>query len=363
MVLFIIKRRLRPALPVWALRSLWIVLSLGALTLAAVVIWNGPVWFDSTLLANIGDAEKKAQAVSSTRTTLLQMFLSFGGLATVVFSARTYLLSRSGQVADRYAKATSQLVSDNPAERIGAIYSLARLLKDSPRDHRAIVDLLAAFVRHSRALGAEALDDGGLVEDDECESGLSWKGDHFPIDVQSVIDVLVKRPKRFETPWILIGRADLAGARFTNGWIDTIHFEGCNLRGAHFVHAKATSVVLSECDLRATNLSGAQLPFAHMQDSDLRGALVRWVNLRGAGLMRTDFRGAVLRGSDLRGAALADADLRGVDLSEVNGLSAGQIAEAVTDGETVLPPYLTSRPADGGAKGDVPHPEGSPPAA
>ncbi|MBO0879419.1 MAG: hypothetical protein J2P17_03405, partial [Mycobacterium sp.] len=178
----------------------------------AILIWQGPFWFDGNLIANIADPEKKAQAVSSSRSTLLQITVVFGGLATIVFTARTYLLTKSGQVADRYTKAATQLVSDNSAERIGAIYALARLMKDSPRDHRAVIDLLAGFVRESRPGGQDIVDDRDLEEDDDYESGLHWIGTPLPIDVQTALTALNKRPKRYESPWIQLGPTDLPGA-------------------------------------------------------------------------------------------------------------------------------------------------------
>ncbi|WP_433436125.1 pentapeptide repeat-containing protein [Nonomuraea sp. CA-141351] len=335
-------RRFRPSLPAWLKRIAVSISIICVVVLSAIVVWNGPLWFDEALIFAITDGEKRMQAVASSRATLLQIFLAFGGFATVIFTARTYVLSRSGQVADRYTKATTQLVSDSPAERIGAVYSLARLFKDSPRDHRAVVDLLASFVRQSRQLDRGTLtNEEGLEEDGDHESGLKWVGEALPVDVQTALTVIAKRPRRFESPWILLGGADLAGASLTGGWIDMLHFQGCNLGGADLVNVKTRNgVVLDGCDLRAANLSGANLRVAHLSNSNLQGAYVRWVDLRDASLIGSDFRGSVLRGSNLSHAYLADADFRGVDLSEVKGLTADQLADAIIDGETVLPKFL-----------------------
>jgi hypothetical protein len=44
-------------------------------------------------------------------------------------------LSREGQATDRYTKAIEQLGSDKIDVRIGGIYALERVARDSPRDH------------------------------------------------------------------------------------------------------------------------------------------------------------------------------------------------------------------------------------
>ena len=93
---------------------------------------------------------------------------------------------------------------------------------------------------------------------------------------------------------------------------------------------------------------------------DLRNA-----RLRGANLSNADLRHATLRKANLTGALLADTDLRAVDLTEVSGLTAGQLAAARTDGTTRLPQGLARPPATpssgppspaGEAQSPSPHP-------
>ena len=71
---------------------------------------------------------------------------------------------------------------------------------------------------------------------------------------------------------------------------------------------------------------------------DLSGA-----NLAEMDLMRADLTGADLRKAELGGAKLLDADLYmarvgGTDFRQVRGLTELQIAEALGDEETLLPP-------------------------
>jgi hypothetical protein len=54
-------------------------------------------------------------------------------------------------VTARYTKAIEQLGSDRLDVRIGGIYALERIAHDSPRDHPAMLEVLAAFIREQRS--------------------------------------------------------------------------------------------------------------------------------------------------------------------------------------------------------------------
>lgn len=78
---------------------------------------------------------------------------------------------------------------------------------------------------------------------------------------------------------------------------------------------------------------------------DLSGARVRRTNLSHANLARANLSHADLTGADLRGANLAEAVLtgtilRGADLRGVVNLTKEQLAAAVVDETTMLPPQL-----------------------
>ena len=60
---------------------------------------------------------------------------------------RTHELTEQGQVTDRYTKAIEQLGSDKLDVRIGGIYALERIARDSARDHPTVMEVLTAFIR------------------------------------------------------------------------------------------------------------------------------------------------------------------------------------------------------------------------
>ena len=74
-------------------------------------------------------------ALDNARGRLLTLGAGLFAAGALVFTARNFALSREGQVTDRYTKAIEQLGSDKLDVRIGGIYALERVARDSARDH------------------------------------------------------------------------------------------------------------------------------------------------------------------------------------------------------------------------------------
>lgn len=91
-------------------------------------------------------------------TSLISALTAVGALIFTALSlnaARDQVtVAQQGQFADRYSRAMEQLDhqgSDRMQIRLGAIYALERLARDSPRDQSSIMESLSAFVRRSVA--------------------------------------------------------------------------------------------------------------------------------------------------------------------------------------------------------------------
>jgi hypothetical protein len=81
-------------------------------------------------------------------------------------------------------------------------------------------------------------------------------------------------------------------------------------------------------------------PRADLLGARLAGADLRAVNLRGSYLIAADLHGADLSVADLIGADLRDTDLRGADLSTALFVTQPQLAAAIGDAQTRIPPLL-----------------------
>lgn len=134
------------------------------------------------------------------------------------------------------------------------------------------------------------------------------------------------------------------------------------LRGANLRFADATRAFLVGADLSRANLQGiylfqanlrrADLTWADLKDSFAYEADLQGANLQNADLRGVDFTGANLSGATLKGARLENANLEnsnlnktnlsGTSLTTVKGLTAEQIATAVTDNTTQLPEHLAA---------------------
>jgi hypothetical protein len=244
----------------------------------------------------------RAAALQAARDAARGRLLTFGAglfaLGALVYTARNFTLSRrafelteQGQVTDRYTKAIEQLGSDKLDVRIGGIYALERVARDSARDHPTVMEVLTAFVReHSREPWPPSTED---------EQGVYAPGHGTRPDVLAAAAVIGRRAPRHDRQSVDLDRAHLTGAHLTGA-----HFAGANLYGADLSGASLLSA-----DLRGANLTRAKLIGASLFGANLNGA-----NLNGAELIHADFIHADLTGASLFGADLTGADLTGADL-------------------------------------------------
>jgi hypothetical protein len=189
--------------------------------------------------------------------------------------------------------------------RLGGIYALERIAKDSERDHPTVVEVLSAFVREeSRKQGT--LQTGQGTAPEVAQIGpLAPESDATPrppTDIQAALTVLGRLPQRLEVP-----RADLLGAQLSGAQLEEANLSGARLRRANLSGADLTMANLSGADLTMANLSGANLDSADLSDAwlvkaDLSGALLGAANLSGAWLVEADMSGALLVVADLRPA-------------------------------------------------------------
>ena len=283
---------------VWPRDIRWLAGGIAIVVLALTVAW---VLFVPTAdwLArhDVGSAKGTLlqTARDAARDRLLTIAAGLFAVGALVYTARNFTLSREGQVTDRYTKAIEQLGSDKLDVRIGGIYALERVARDSAKDHHTVMEVLAAFVReHSR-------EPWPLPADDEPGSDAAQR--RTRPDVQAAVTVIGRRDARYDRQRVDLRRGFVIGPRL-------------DLRGAYLIGAdlsNATYFVFADfrrADLRGADFGGADLTGADFGGANLRGAEL-FANLRGANFGSTvDLHGAeVSRGADLTGADLTYADL------------------------------------------------------
>ena len=108
------------------------------------------------------------------------------------------------------------------------------------------------------------------------------------------------------------------------------HQKWLESEGREGKRADLRNAILQEADLHDLNLQGADMQNARLSVADLMGANLRLANLRGADFWMADMKNTQLEGAELQGANLCD----------VTNLTREQVASAIIDDTTVLPPGL-----------------------
>jgi uncharacterized protein YjbI with pentapeptide repeats len=287
---------------------------IAAVVLAAAIVWALfvplPDWLarHDVGLAKPALLQTARDAVRGRLLTLAAGLFAAGALAFTALnfslSRRTFELTEQGQVTDRFTKAIEQLGSDKLDVRIGGIYALERIARDSAKDHPTVMEVLTAFIReHSREPWPPP------------DTGNPDQRRLTRPDVQAAVTVVSRRDAKRDIQPIGLGGADLAGADLTRA-----NLRGANLRGANLTRADLTRAALDDADLTRANLARANLDGADLANATLFEAHLDGANLTNANLTRTPLFDANLTRADLDDANLTRADLTGADL---RGAAAG----------------------------------------
>ena len=260
-------------------------------------------------------------ALDNARDRLLTLGAGLFAAGALVFTARNFTLSREGQVTDRYTKAIEQLGSEKLDVRIGGIYALERVARDSAEDHPAVMEVLTAFIReHSY----EPLPDLG---------GRPGARSTRP-DVQAAVTVVGRRDPKRDLRRIDLGGAKLSGASLSRAHLGRAYLGYAILTGAILTGADLGGADLTDANLGRANLTGADLTGAILARADLTEAFLGDANLGDAALTDAILTDADLGRANLTGARLARADLTGVTLN--NAILTGAFLGAAFLGGAIL---------------------------
>ncbi|WP_432190160.1 pentapeptide repeat-containing protein [Streptomyces sp. Tue6028] len=400
----------------------WALAAAGISAFIVALIW-GPWWIEGHHLR-----DDKGQLVSSAgiivtgfRTMLIAIAAGFFTAAGLWYTHRSHQhaeelfehtrdkdreqarLTLEGQVTGRYVEAVKLLASNNLHERLGGIYSLDRIMKDSLRDHPTVVEVLSAFLRtklqdEDNERSVRDVDDGEIHMNNPLRA--------LPEDVKAALTVLTRRDLQqrrtiptqisgaqlsfcdltgWDWRWVNLSNsklkasnlaranlegaildyadlpgADLEGARLTEASLERADLTSAYLVGAVLLEANLIGATLTEAQMENANLSGAHMAFAtltgaklgsaHLEKARLLHAGMERAQLPGADLSEAKLLNAKLRHAEMYGAkfvrsSLDGADLEGASLQCANfymaqGLEARQLAKANIYRDTVLPAAL-----------------------
>ena len=202
---------------------------------------------------------------------------------TLAAAERTTFFAAQAGETQRYASAMALLASPQLEVRLGGVYALERLARESERDHGPIMEVLAATLRDRAAWIA-----GETV------------AAQMPADLQAIATVIGRRQVAFDPSE---GHIDLHATALAR-----VYLPGANLAGAFLYAANLQGAIL-----QGANLRGARLWNADLTDATLEGAQLQGADLTGvAGLTPPQLQGAQCDGATkfpqhLRAIAQANA--------------------------------------------------------
>ncbi|MEU6002760.1 MULTISPECIES: pentapeptide repeat-containing protein [unclassified Streptomyces] len=220
-------------------------------------------------------------------------------------------LTREGQVTDRYVEAIKLLASDNITQRLGGIYSLGRIMRDSEKDHWTVAEVLAAFVRTQSPRTTAEGGEGQSVH---------------RADIHAAITVIGRNPRNglsvllYKT--IDLSNTDLRGYQLYSLDLDSIIFDGADL---------------SDCQLAGTSLNRSSFRNARLRDANLGGCSLNRASFNKADLTRADLSWARMVRATVTDAVLDDAMLFHLQADAAYGWARNQVDAGRHDATTRFP--------------------------
>jgi Pentapeptide repeats (8 copies) len=269
--------------------------------------------------------QAQSQLENNARATLLQ---GLGGLlviAGVIATWRQIQVNRDGQITERFTRAIDQLGSDKPDVRIGGIYALERIARNSPTDQPAVTDVLTEFVRSHAPWVTRTPGSPDPHPTASVDMTTPWLRDRAP-DAQAALNVLGRRRTAPDDDRLDLGRVDLRRA-----YLSRAQLPGIVMRNANLARAR----------MRGINLQGARLEYTDLRQAFLEEANLTRAILERAYLDNAELRGASLRDADLTGCSLRNADVRGADLRGAI-FDKTDLGNVLADAATIWPDNLDS---------------------
>jgi hypothetical protein len=272
--------------------------------------------------------------------------LAIGGY----FTWRNIQVAQEGQITNRFTQAIGQLGAElkngdaNLEVRLGGIYALERIARDSPRDHWTIMEILTAYVRRNASWTSPSPPDGTVSSPEDVPPELPQEpGALLPLrtDFQAILTVIGRRVRSDQRPEP--AGLDLHGTDLRGASLNEAHLERARLDGALLQHATLLGTHLEQASLRGAHLEQAflagvrlepsiTLVTAHLQGAFLTDAYLQGARLEGTNLERAFLDGAHLNGASLASARLNDAFLLGAHLEETDSLTQEQVYSALAHG-------------------------------
>ncbi len=223
----------------------------------------------------------------------------------VLIAQKQANIAEQGLITDRITKAVEQLGAEktiwvdgdqqsvpNLEVRLGGIYALSRVARDSPRDHISIMEILCAYVRQNApAESAEKIQVDYNNENWAAFQALRIMKIPAPrIDIQAALTLIgdrsnsqikyersaaansIKREYRLDLRNTNLQKIDLHKLNFDNALFLNTKMHGANLIGVEMRNADLKYSEMLGVDLGFSEIQGADLSYTKLSDSNFISA-------------------------------------------------------------------------------------------
>jgi hypothetical protein len=258
------------------------------IVLVPLIVWKIPEWqvrayhgrLDASAISKLDPKDfiqlqkDLITAENNARATIAQII---GGLVLLLGLYATFKnvwVAEEGKLTERFSKAVELLGNDKLDIRLGGIYALERIARDSRKDHWTVMEVLTAFVREQ-----STREYGRYIPDASGSSAIPTEND-FKLreDIQAALTVIGRRKWVDREPRVLdlsnsfLGRASLSDANLSKANLWEANLYSANLTGAFFVKANLVRAILQDANLTDADFSYANLVGAHFRNANLTGA-------------------------------------------------------------------------------------------
>ena len=239
---------------------------------------------------------------------------------------KTAALGQKSNITERFKNAIEHLGGDLESIRMGGIYGLYHVVRESCEYADTVCKILYSHAKSIMVMSEYAERE---KPSNEIAAILDVLFPVIPDGENQKIEVLFTKVNA--SSWDLHG-ADVSSRDMRHIHGSTVNLSKANLDRADMSNVKLTKVNLSEARLLEANLSGANLQRVNLSEAqlfkvNLSRAWLRRAKLPGAKLPQANLSGAKLFSANLSGAKLPRANLSGARLFRVN-LSGARLFEA-----------------------------------
>jgi hypothetical protein len=189
-------------------------------------------------------APTKPSAKKDLVLAVAQILAGTALLSGLYFTWRTLQVNREGQITDRFTRAIDQLGKVEDGQklfeiRVGGIYALERIARESVEDYGPIMEILTAYVRQNAPLPPEAgqertqdaTDEQRAMEGPRGKSETTEPSAPDP-DIQAIMTIFRRRKRYYmhEEPEPLdLSQTNLSGANLSEANLTGAGLSGANL--------------------------------------------------------------------------------------------------------------------------------------